>query len=344
MSHEIKADIDGEHLGEAGSRGRLIAIATVLTTLAAAATAYMQANAVKAHDEAAVKAERLGAMAVNVAAGIQAQAQAQIDRYRTWRDERTRALAAAARGGRSDRTEALRWSKVADVTARDTRDIARRQAIKYGCDPGTATCQSRGLSPLCVVTATGTGCKGGLPKAEDENRYLEAAKLESYRLSAEREAANQEAEAAESRFAHLAAALIMLGVAVFLFGYSLTPQGRDKRGTFTLVATGFLVGGVVWAGSHARQGFDHPPRAAAAAYASGKVALKSGDYPKAIDELGSAVKLAPSSVDAYVDLAEAEFVEADPSGTVRPRGDPPHTWTQDGRRRDDPGRTGEEPR
>lgn len=319
MPHEVKAEIEGDHVGEAGSaRGRLIAIATVLTTLAAGATGFLQASAVKSHDEAAVKAERLAALTVNVAAGNEDQAQAQIDRYRAWLDERTHAAAARAaapRLGRLARLEAARWTQVAAVTARNTRDIARRQDIKFACDPGTATCLTRGLPPLCSTKLNGTGCGGGSADSTDVKRYRETAKLESYRLSAEREAANQEADAAESRFAHLAAALIMLAVSVFLFGYSLTPQGRDRRGLFTFVASGFLVVGLVWAMWHALLATDHPPDSAAVAFANGEVALNSDDYPGAIAELRRAVKLAPKSVDAYVELAEAEYADADRSGT-----------------------------
>jgi tetratricopeptide (TPR) repeat protein len=317
--HEVKTEIEGEHVGEAGSaRGRLIAIATVLTTLAAATTGYMQTSAVKAHDEAAVKAERLAALAVNVSAGNEDQAQAQIDRYQTWLDERTHARAAAAaapRLGRPARLEAARWTQVATLTARNTRTIARRQVIKFACDPGTATCQTRGLSPLCSPKPNGAGCVGESAEGANVNRYRETAKLESYRLSAEREAANQEADAAESRFSHLAAALIMLAVAVFLFGYSLTPQGRNRRGLFTFVASGFLVIGLGWAILHALSGTDHPPDSAAIAFAKGEVALRSDAYPRAISEFRRAVKLAPKSVDAWVELADAEYASADLSST-----------------------------
>src|SRR5258708_22956641 len=45
------------------------------------------------------------------------------------------------------------------------------------------------------------------------------------------------ADGAQARFAHLAAALTMLTVAVFLFGFSLTPQGKERRALFLTRAT-----------------------------------------------------------------------------------------------------------
>jgi hypothetical protein len=55
--------------------------------------------------------------------------------------------------------------------------------------------------------------------------------------------------------------------------------------------------------------------AAAVAFAHGKVALNSEDYTTAVRQLSQAVKLAPHSVEAYEDLARAQFALADTSGT-----------------------------
>ena len=85
-------------------------------------------------------------------------------------------------------------------------------------------------------------------------RYEQGPRRESSPGLGLREAANQQADAAEGRFAHLAAALTMLVVAVFLFGYSLAPQGRERRALFSSVATAFALAGIGWAIFHGLRG------------------------------------------------------------------------------------------
>ena len=85
-------ELIGEAIGEAERKpGALVAVMTVLVTLAAAATGYMQATALRDHAEAAVRAERLAALAVDVAAGSNEQVQVQLDRYRTVGEEQQQA-------------------------------------------------------------------------------------------------------------------------------------------------------------------------------------------------------------------------------------------------------------
>jgi hypothetical protein len=325
--HEHHTEPEGEAIGEAGPhRGRLVAVATVVTTLAAAATGLLQATAVKTHDESAVRAERLAAVAVNVAAGNSDQADVQIDRYRTWQDERAHARA-AGRSSRSARLDEVRWANAAATTARHTAAIARHQAIKTRCSAESGTCATRPLAPLCARPGA---CGDEDAVKAEEVRYRERGQRETYRLSALREAENQRADGAEGRFAHLAAALIMFAVAVFLFGYSLTPQGADRRGLFTLVASCFFAAGLVWALLHAFTGDDAPPARAASAFADGEMMLRvaqqapyvgpsavkvNRDLEAARGDLARAVKLAPHSVEAYEELASAQYALEDPEGT-----------------------------
>lgn len=65
----------------------------------------------------------------------------------------------------------------------------------------------------------------------------------SYRSTALRDAFSQQADGAEDQSVHYAAALTMLAVAVFLLGYSLTPQGRALRRLYSTatVASGVSV-------------------------------------------------------------------------------------------------------
>ena len=140
----------------------------------------------------------------------------------------------------------------------------------------------------------------------------------SYRLTALRDAANQQADAAEAQSVHYAAILTMLAVAVFLFGYSLTPQGPSRRRLFSTVAGSFVLVAGVWALFQALSPVQKPPDAAATAFANGEVQLQSGDPERAIVSFTRAIELRPEFVDAYADRAQAEFAAGIPrigSGT-----------------------------
>jgi tetratricopeptide (TPR) repeat protein len=110
----------------------------------------------------------------------------------------------------------------------------------------------------------------------------------------------------------------MLAVAVFLFGYSLTPQGRGRRALFSTVATAFALSGVAWAVYHGLRASGRPPASAAVAFASGQVALHEGDYELAIKQFRRATDLWPETVSAYVGLSAAEFAknERDTTGIL----------------------------
>lgn len=320
MGHEHRIEIEGEFVGEASrGSGRLVAVAAVLTTLAAATTGYMQAGALRAHDEADVRAERLGALAVNVSAANRDQAQIQIDRYFIFQreeKERERARTAARRDhSRAALLEANRWAYVARITARDTRAIADGQQLEVSCSATAGRCQHRGLIAICSA-AEAHACGAGAWYGNDRLvtiRYEQAAQWERYRLDFEREAANAQADAAQTRFAHLAAALTMLTVAVFLFGYSLTPQGRENRKLFLTCATLFLLAGVGWSASHGFPGDSRAPVEAANAFADGEVAYEDGDVKRAITHLARATDLWPGSGTAYAELALAKYELSDPA-------------------------------
>jgi tetratricopeptide (TPR) repeat protein len=312
VPHEAP-EVGGEFVGEAEPRrGRLVAVATVLTTLAAAATGYMQATALRDHAEAAVRAERLGALAVNVSAGSKDQAQVQIDRYSTLRMEQEQGIALTG-------TEGERWKRVAAATARDTQAIAGTQRIAIDCSPDSGECRSQPLPVICSLRFDDPCANGGWYGPESDSafptRYAQAAQRESYRLLALREAANQQSERAELRFAHLAAALTMLSVGVFLFGYSLTPQGRDRRALFSVVATGFALFGAGWALHHGLRTSEQPPDSAAVSFANAEVALHDSDYRLAIAHFRRATADWPEAVEAYADLAQAEFAQNEPDAT-----------------------------
>ena len=167
---------------------------------------------------------------------------------------------------------------------------------------------------ICSPKLDGRECGAGARFSPDRDRwfptrYEQAAQWEGYRLLGLREAANQQADAAEGRFAHLAAALTMLVVAVFLFGYSLTPQGRERRALFSSVATAFALVGLAWAVFHGLRGTERPPESAAVAFADGEVALHEHDYGSAVAHLERAIADWPKAVTAYADLGQAQFLK-----------------------------------
>ncbi|HTD79865.1 MAG TPA: hypothetical protein VK898_19680, partial [Chloroflexota bacterium] len=215
--------------------------------------------------------------------------------------------------------DVARWHQVAVVLQNDSKAIARDQHLFATC-PATGDHQCLGaqtLFPICSPSAQPRSCSTARgqpgwysPEADPQypNRYHVAVQRESYLLSARRDAANQKADAAENRFIHFTAALTLFAVAVFLFGYSLTPQGQKRRRLFTRAAAGFVVAGGIWALVHAINGSPSAPAAAATAYADGEVALNDSDYATAAKNLARAAKLRPEFVDAWSDLASAKYV------------------------------------
>ena len=189
----------------------------------------------------------------------------------------------------------------------DTAAIAGTDRVAYICAPS--------LQQHCSSTNASYS-----PQQDPSfpNRFTQLTQWSSYRLTALRDAANQQADAAEAQSVHYAAILTMLAVAVFLFGYSLTPQGRSRRRLFSTVAGSFVLVAGVWALFQALSPVQKPPDAAATAFANGEVQLQSGDPEPAIVSFTRAIKLRPEFVDAYADRAQAEFAAGIPrigSGT-----------------------------
>jgi tetratricopeptide (TPR) repeat protein len=185
---------------------------------------------------------------------------------------------------------------LATQTEAETKTIAGTQGIPYICSPS--------LEPGCPAAYAFYS-----PEQDPRfpTRYIEAGQWQSYRSTALRDAANEEADEAEGQFVHYAASLTMLAVAVFLLGYSLTPQGRQRHRLYAVCAGGLVLVGGTWALVHALSPVSHPPDRAATAYANGRQALNTGDYPSAIQDFNTAISLRPHFVDAYVQRAQAEL-------------------------------------
>jgi hypothetical protein len=294
-------EITGEEVAEHGNYGRLIAVAVVVTTLIGALVAFAQASALRTHDQADARAEKYGALALDAAAVSRGQAETQVDRFNLLTQQVRQADNATlfqqyGTSSKATQLTAVRWNAIASQTESDTAAIAATQGIPYICSP---TIQKKCSAPDAVFS----------PEQDPQfpNRYMQQSQYEAYRLTALRDASNQQADDAEAKFVAYAAALTMLAVAVFLFGYSLTPQGQARRTLYSRVAVLFVLVAGVWALVQVATPVSTPPDSAATAFAKGQVAANELNDRAAISAYDQALTVRPRFVDAYVQRARVEY-------------------------------------
>jgi tetratricopeptide (TPR) repeat protein len=282
---------------------RAIAICAVLATLVGACVGYLESVASKAADRADVEAQQLAVAASNRLAYDREQAQVQygllIERQVQLREASSALEELRFGNGASGRVDALRLErarneKLAETTARTAERIA---------DEG-------GAPVLDPSGPDGPSSDGTFP-----SRYFTKSRAEGLRLTALRDAANEESAQRSSQVASFVVVLAMLAVAVYLFGFSLTPHGRPNRRLFGTVAAGLAAVATVWAIFVAAQAPERAPPEAASAYASGRVLAELGDDAEAVEELSRAVELRPTFARAYQLRGSATFVAASPQTT-----------------------------
>jgi tetratricopeptide (TPR) repeat protein len=278
---------------------RLAAAAIVLITLAAASTAYLQTRAMRTHEDAASLATELATAGVSTRGRSDQAAQMLVDRYDVAQQQRARAAAAeqqalfgpTAAGRTALVAERTRWLTVARETERNTRSIAA----------------AYGLPPITADSSLGPAGDRFFP-----SRYLAASRREADRLGALRDAANQQGDQAESQIGRYGISLTVFAVAVFLFGYSLTPHARQRRRLFAGSAAAFAVAGCAWTVSIVAQPPQRPPDRAASAFADGRVAFDSERYALAVRAFTRSIAYWPDYAEAYVLRARAEFAAGSP--------------------------------
>lgn len=238
---------------------RVVAICTVLTTLAAAGIGYLAARTIRGTGSAKVDALQVSLDSLARQVEANRAAQLQYDRFVRAQSERRRAANARSErlllGGddRRLRLEERRWESLARRTDFISARIARAQ----------------GVAPI-----TPDGRDGPRQDPSFPTRFLARhTTFGGQRLFALRDAANEQAARRSAQISAYSVTLAMFAIAVFLFGFSLTPDGRLRGGLFAgtagvLVATGAVIAAVAGLG-------DRPatPEAAADAYARGTVAL-----------------------------------------------------------------------
>jgi hypothetical protein len=315
-----------EILEEHDRFGRRLAVAIVLATLAAAVVAYLQANSVLRHAEAASRAEQWATLAASARSRAENAAQIQLARARLAHEDRVRAQHALAKrlmgvGGnaRALRREERGWrSLAANVEERSSR-IAERMEHQFELAREVEREALPNVDPDEHVTAD---CEhapedaGGAPpplrKRLNPNvdfapvgRYLASSRREEYRFDALRGAATHEAETAEKQFTRYAVSLAMFAVAVFLFGYAMTPFGHRYRRLYAVAAGCVAVGSALWGVYSFARGPEHPSPRAAAAYADGRVAHEAGAHHSAIRLLTCALEIREDFPAAYLARSEA---------------------------------------
>jgi tetratricopeptide (TPR) repeat protein len=290
--HEIHHHAHGDRFG------RAIAIVTVAATLCAAWTAVLQANAIRHHDEAAARAQELAAETLGVRSTSEGAARVQLERFELADQQRARAalarqelLFATGSRARELHTQEVQWDDIAKQTDAQSNSIAEQDNAK----------------PLVASGPFGPSSDATFPL-----RYLAQSRFESYVLSAERQGANRKATRAESQYSAFAVSFTMLAIAVFLFGYSLTPHGRPRRRLFAGTASAFVVVAATYAIVTTLKAPTEPPKAAAEAYAAGQVAADSSHPAQAVEHFTKAIKLDPGFADAYVGRADAAFLASAP--------------------------------
>ena len=269
---------------------RLIAAVTVVTTLLAAVTAVLQAESGRRDDETSMRAERLSARALGERLDAQAGAESQYERFQLAQIQRRRAVSAYQLKrfrGSDRRRNALaeaRWRRIAAATESSTARLAR----------------DLGFDPITVRSAYGPERDPAFPA-----RYFSRHARGSIYFEALKDGANAEGDRAERQTSAYAVSLTLFAVAVFLFGYSLTPQGRRRAKLFAGTAAVFVLGSSTWTAATAIDAPERRPDEAAAAYADGVTAIETHEYQSAIAHFDRAIDLHDDYAQAYAGRASA---------------------------------------
>ncbi len=267
---------------------KLATILAVLTTLAAALTAFFLNVASNAAGGAALEAQLLGIQSTSGLFSEQRQAQLDFANFVLAERQRTNAATAYQSGFFSDDPrfdlEQARWFAI----SRRTQEMT------------PVTLEERESDPTFP------------------NHFFIERGRESRRLSALQDAKNEESLAWASRRSTYTAILTMLAVALYLFGLSGALRHRVRK-LFLVMAIGLVSVGAIWS---AFTFIDRPEPASAQAaeeFAAGEVALATAvspeDYRSAEAHFDRAIELRPTFARAYLQRATAVLAASSPAGT-----------------------------
>jgi tetratricopeptide (TPR) repeat protein len=313
--------------------GQFVAIAIVVTTLLAALCEYVEAGSQSAQRDSLTLAQQWGAFSTQVAHEESGAQQLLLARYYRANEDRLAGgwATGAARFGSPPSGQppaAPRWMQLAAMVEKDSVNLAADtgreiqaihrvneaslldgEALRAGDGPGCPLPPWAGSGPDHLRTPPAVA-HNALGEGADQDpffprRYLVDDRRELYQLAGLRDAANTEAAEYEKRFRRYAVSLATLAVAVFLFGYCLTPHGHHHRKLYALMAGIFVAGASLWGVYTAVRSPHRISAQAMGAYADGRVAFDRGDFPTAVRYLTCAVSQEPGFAPAWEWRAQA---------------------------------------
>jgi hypothetical protein len=310
-----------------------MAVAAVLATLLGAIVAYVQSEAVKTSVAWGVRAQGFGVEAVQARATESDAAELQYSRFLLLDAERRRlgnSWQAVLLGDRTAMLGVLRLEAVVAQTISDTNRIAAGQSSALGhadVNGATDSLLGRRLCPItppdapappgCASTAYGPDQDLAFPRA-----YFAQASWNAERLTALRDAALARSADREGQSVAYTITLSMFGVAIFLFGFTLTPQGRQRAKLFSAAASGMVAFALLYGAYEAlhTEGHAHD-EAAAVHYADGIVALDQASYAMAARDFSDTIGLRPDFARPYYERALAlQLRDAPPVSRDNPFG------------------------
>ena len=295
MTHETEIPAEDVHRSPRDALARLAMILLVLTTLAAASVALLEARAARADDRADAKAQMHAIRAEGAQARAQRQAQVLAESAARVEAQWARAGALAARrlhapgvDGAAVAAAEVRWRALAARAERESRELADTWDVPAPTDLK--------------------------PESDVYQSILADASRDRFLLDARRDAADSESAAWEGHMAKYAAIIAVLAVAAYLFGFAL---GGGTAGRRTLVAIGAagVIAGSTWAAVLATQSPSPPADQAAQLFADGSMALQRGtpgDLAVAAEHFEDAREVRPDFTEAYALESQARTAAASP--------------------------------
>ncbi|HEY5197459.1 MAG TPA: hypothetical protein VIJ51_10585 [Solirubrobacteraceae bacterium] len=302
-----------------------MSVAAVLATLLGAIVAYVQSEAVKTSASWGVQAQSLGVEAVQARSAASDAAELQYSRFLLLDAERRRlgnSWEAYLLGDHTTILGVRRLEAVAGQTLTATNILADGQTTalgQVGPNGATSSLLGRRLCPITPADATPpAGCASSRDGPDQDlafpRSYFADASWNAERLTALRDAALERSSDREGQSVAYTITLTMFGVAIFLFGFTLTPQGRERARLFSLTASGMVVFALIYGAYEGLHGEGHAhDQAAAAHYADGVVALGKADYATAAREFSVTIRLRPDFARPYYERAVAELARDAPA-------------------------------
>jgi tetratricopeptide (TPR) repeat protein len=270
----------------------LVTAGIAVTTLAVAATGYLQVRANSKSGDAAQAGQEYSVLTMSNLLQSQERVKVDYERFLQAQEQGNRAGNAFQQGVFSAAGEKAllrlvqeRWQRLANKT--------------------------QALTPITLNSRDG-------PRQDSEfPRHVFARSTGgALRYQALQDAANQQNSAWESRAAKYTAVLTLLAVALYLFGFALA-MPRRVLGVFGAAGAVLLAVGVGWAGAIAATSPKRIPANAAAEYSAGEVALETSTigqdpagFAESIDHFTKAIEAWPGFARAYLGRANARLSSA----------------------------------